>query len=553
MEKAMKFAAIIIILLNFLVFAYPENIHRVIDANGNVSQIKYYKVGSEIVNKHNQELRDSQIGIEQVDLGEEIIFVLDNGICVQFEDGSGRRLVISRGSGYSGFSYPAWSLDGKRMAFAANRTDPRIVDLVVANADGSDLTVILTLDAGYYNSFIQSISWHWGNEYIMFSYAYNDAELNSLFVICTIEYTGQNFVVGPGPDRNYCQYEPVYGSSRYAYIANGRPFYFHSDLRVSNLDGSNDVLWLQHTDVIAGLSHVCWNNANSIYTIIRNWNQYPNREALLRVDRSAQTTYYTVIAISELNASLWSPTLSPDRKNIYNTELLNNTGTLYLTMLGANGLPTSIVAKGSGLFPNWRQTIPVYPPDPPTLLNPPNNVNGITLNPVLSWASAPTATRYHLQVSSDIGFNVKLVDNPNLTSNSYQLSGLENGTKYYWRVSAINEGGSSAFAGPWSFTTVVSGIDNYERPKITQFFIGQNYPNPFNPVTRIEYGIPKVSHVRIDVYNTSGQHIHTLINEIKQAGLYTVDFNAENLASGIYIYRLEANGLQDIKKMVVMR
>jgi hypothetical protein len=222
-------------------------------------------------------------------------------------------------------------------------------------------------------------------------------------------------------------------------------------------------------------------------------------------------------------------------------------------MLGANGLPTSIVAKGSGLFPNWRQTIPVYPPDPPTLLNPPNNVNGITLNPVLSWASAPTATRYHLQVSSDIGFNVKLVDNPNLTSNSYQLSGLENGTKYYWRVSAINEGGSSAFAGPWSFTTVVSGIDSYERPKITQFFIGQNYPNPFNPVTRIEYGIPKVSHVRIDVYNTSGQHIHTLINEIKQAGLYTVDFNAENLASGIYIYRLEANGLQDIKKMVVMR
>jgi hypothetical protein len=81
----------------------------------------------------------------------------------------------------------------------------------------------------------------------------------------------------------------------------------------------------------------------------------------------------------------------------------------------------------------------------------------------------------------------------------------------------------------------------------------QNYPNPFNPVTKIKYAIPKPSYVRIEVYNILGQRVKTLLNEDKLPGYYTVDFDAGSLASGFYIYRLEANGFDAIKKMMVIK
>ena len=321
--------------------------------------ISYYDVNSDIARQHTEELREAQVGLDIAsDFGEEIVFVTNAGINVQFADGSGRRVLIARGSGFSQFWYPSWSLDGTKVAFAATRTDPRVVDLVVANADGSNPTVILTLNEGYYNSFIQSISWHWGNEYIMFTYAYNDYQLNSLFVICTIHYSGSNFVVGPGPDRSYCQYEPRNNSQRYAYVATGRPFYMNSDLRVSNLDGTNDQLWFQYTGAIAGFTHVVWKNQNSLYTIIRNWDQYPNREVLLRIDRINNQTYYTTLIFSEPNASLWSPTLSPNRSQMYMSEMIGDVGTMWLTTFNSNGDVVNNVSKGAGMFPNWRQHIP---------------------------------------------------------------------------------------------------------------------------------------------------------------------------------------------------
>ena len=179
--------------------------------------------------------------------------------------------------------YPAWSLDGRHIAFAANRSDPRVVDLVVANSDGSDPTVIAVLDQGYYNSFIGSISWHWGHQYIMFSYSYNDWQNNVVMVICTVRKDGADFNVGPGPDRNACQYEPLSGSVRYAYTATGRPFYTNSDLRVSDLSGTNDALWLQVAGTISAFTHVTWNGPNSLYVVARYTAGYPDREVLFRV------------------------------------------------------------------------------------------------------------------------------------------------------------------------------------------------------------------------------------------------------------------------------
>jgi hypothetical protein len=87
--------------------------------------------------------------------------------------------------------------------------------------------------------------------------------------------------------------------------------------------------------------------------------------------------------------------------------------------------------------------------------------------------------------------------------------------------------------------------------------LSQNYPNPFNPSTTIQYRIPTSSKVTIKIYNLLGQNIATLVNEQKQAGSYSVEWNAANVPSGVYFYRTEAvtanTRFVDVKKMILLK
>jgi hypothetical protein len=91
----------------------------------------------------------------------------------------------------------------------------------------------------------------------------------------------------------------------------------------------------------------------------------------------------------------------------------------------------------------------------------------------------------------------------------------------------------------------------FEIPK--QFELHQNYPNPFNPTTVIRYGIPKESNVKLVVYNILGEVVKTLVENKQKAGSYEVNFNASNLATGIYIYRIQAGSFVDVKKMILIK
>jgi Secretion system C-terminal sorting domain len=86
-----------------------------------------------------------------------------------------------------------------------------------------------------------------------------------------------------------------------------------------------------------------------------------------------------------------------------------------------------------------------------------------------------------------------------------------------------------------------------------QIELFQNYPNPFNPTTTIRYVIPKESFVTIKVYNLLGKEIATLVNDKKSAGSYSVDFNTNNFASGIYFYKLLSGTYTATKKMVILK
>jgi len=86
-----------------------------------------------------------------------------------------------------------------------------------------------------------------------------------------------------------------------------------------------------------------------------------------------------------------------------------------------------------------------------------------------------------------------------------------------------------------------------------EYNLAQNYPNPFNPTTKIRYSLPHLSDVSLIVYNILGQEVITLVNEQQPAGNYEVSFDATNLTSGIYLYKIQAGEFVETKKMVLMK
>jgi len=94
--------------------------------------------------------------------------------------------------------------------------------------------------------------------------------------------------------------------------------------------------------------------------------------------------------------------------------------------------------------------------------------------------------------------------------------------------------------------------DQSEIPQ--DFALFQNYPNPFNPSTTISYQLSAVSQVNLTVYNALGQKVWTLVSRRQEAGNYTVNFNANGLASGVYYFKLQAGSKNSlVKKMILMK
>jgi hypothetical protein len=103
------------------------------------------------------------------------------------------------------------------------------------------------------------------------------------------------------------------------------------------------------------------------------------------------------------------------------------------------------------------------------------------------------------------------------------------------------------------FNIIPLGEKNISSPIPTTYALKQNYPNPFNPVTKISYDIPKQGLVTMKIYDILGREVRQLVNEVKSPGSYSVDFNAADLSSGVYFYKLESMGYSDIKRMMLIK
>ncbi|MBI5217182.1 MAG: T9SS type A sorting domain-containing protein [Ignavibacteriae bacterium] len=347
---------------------------------------------------------------------------------------------------------------------------------------------------------------------------------------------------------------------------------------------------------------------------------------------------------------------------------------------------------------------PAGEPAAPRLNSPTDNSIDISLSPTLIWNSVIGSSSYQLQVSSNSSFSPPLKFNQSgLTMTSKQITGLTYSTRYYWRVNATNENGTSSWSCVWKFTTesappppdpcsptataiefdqlIVSDaqgntqslfVRNMERPmkyglikddemppqlpgnkfhakflsnkfietvnpnngrsiipivvsnaadpitlswnirpenrisywlhtgrgyerlelsgngsraitssngnlvvetqalqpcdpytttlkldegdtKPSQFALQQNMPNPFNPVTLINYDLPEDANVSLKVFNILGQEVITLVNEMQLAGYKSVQWNATEVPSGVYFYRLSAGHFSEVKKMLLTK
>ncbi len=123
---------------------------------------------------------------------------------------------------------------------------------------------------------------------------------------------------------------------------------------------------------------------------------------------------------------------------------------------------------------------------------------------------------------------------------------------YRYRLKQIDYNGNYRYLGELVTGIIYTGIidshylpDNYE--------LSQNYPNPFNPSTKIRFQVPKTGFVTLKIYNTLGKEIATLVNEEKQPGNYEITWNASNLPSGIYFYRITTGNFLDTKKMLLLK
>ncbi len=177
-----------------------------------------------------------------------------------------------------------------------------------------------------------------------------------------------------------------------------------------------------------------------------------------------------------------------------------------------------------------------------------------SLNPELNWFSSPFAENYRIQVALTENFDsTNLVFDLHTIDTTIVVGPLSELTRYYWRVSASNQFGSSVWSNPWTFVVLSTTQVEDNEEVILSYMLNQNYPNPFNPTTKIKYQIPNAGVVMLRVYDIIGNEIVELVNEKKPAGIYEIEFNAANSPSGIYFYQLRAGNFVETKKMVLMK
>ena len=156
------------------------------------------------------------------------------------------------------------------------------------------------------------------------------------------------------------------------------------------------------------------------------------------------------------------------------------------------------------------------------------------------------------------------------SARSFIDDSLQNGTDYYYYIASVGHDeervnigktrtgilrSSRYYTQTWDPVSPLTdtGIRGDDDTSPRAFDLGQNYPNPFNPATKIGFSLPEAADVRLEVFDVTGRRVALLLNEHKPAGRHDVTFDAGDLSSGVYLYRIQAGGHIETRKMLFMK
>jgi len=168
----------------------------------------------------------------------------------------------------------------------------------------------------------------------------------------------------------------------------------------------------------------------------------------------------------------------------------------------------------------------------------------------LNWSTATETNNQGFQIErksgnsefEEVGYVAGFGTTTEAKSYSFVDAGVPVGS-YSYRLKQID------FSGKFEYTHEV----NVDVTTPIEYALEQNHPNPFNPSTMIKYSIAEDGFVKLAVYNLTGEEVALLVNSLQKAGKYEIDFNAGNLASGVYIYRMESANFKTSKKLMLMK
>ena len=255
----------------------------------------------------------------------------------------------------------------------------------------------------------------------------------------------------------------------------------------------------------------------------------------------AKDTLYTLGAIDNFRLQKFSPAIDAGDPSILDVDGSRSD----IGMFGGTG---GISYEYQDLAPKVVKKLKaVYEPD--------------TNRVILTWKPNTEADLKEYYVYKDINPNFTLDSTKRIAilSDTLFYDRLEKGTqKVYYKVTAKDNTGNQSYPSAEVNVTIsdvneATITDNYE------YALYQNYPNPFNPSTTISYSLKDDSEVRIKIYSISGELIKTIIEGNKSKGYNETQIDLSNMASGIYLYRLEVTGkgkipvFNDLKKMVLVK
>jgi subtilisin-like proprotein convertase family protein len=166
----------------------------------------------------------------------------------------------------------------------------------------------------------------------------------------------------------------------------------------------------------------------------------------------------------------------------------------------------------------------------------------------VNWNTLSENNVDHFELSRDgaVVANVAAENNASGASYSYVDNDVTNGVEYNYSLVSVDVNGARQDLATMSATPTGAAVVN-------AYALHQNYPNPFNPTTNIVFDMVEAGHATISVYNIMGQKVAELVNGAVEAGRHTVTFDATSLSSGLYLYKMEANGFTAQSKMVLMK